>query len=318
MDIEKIYKLHDFLRGRRSVATASQMAEHLKCSERNVARYIKFMRHQLNAPLDFDGEYKGYKYSNDRYELPGLWLNADEILALTSLQKLMGDLGEGLLDQQLSTLKNRIDSLLQTKHLGNGEMNRVKLLPMLARELHQPIFQTVSSALLQRKQLNISYHARGDNTHSARTVSPQHLVHYRDNWHLDGWCHTKQALRTFALDCILSAQINETPAKGIANEVLEAHFASGYGIFAGHAEHTAIIRFTPERARWVSGERWHPQQQTEWLDDGSYQLHIPYSDPRELMMDIMRHLPDVEVIAPESLKHAIFRRLEAALQKYSK
>ena len=43
--------------------------------------------------------------------------------------------------------------------------------------------------------------------------------------------------------------------------------------------------FTAERARWVADERWHPQQEGRWLEDGRYELRIPYREARELVMD---------------------------------
>ena len=59
-----------------------------------------------------------------------------------------------------------------------------------------------------------------------------------------------------------------------------------------------MLRFTPKRARWVADEHWHPQQQGRFLEDGRYELRIPYADPRELVMDILRHGADVEVVSP--------------------
>jgi predicted DNA-binding transcriptional regulator YafY len=148
-----------------------------------------------------------------------------------------------------------------------------------------------------------------------RIVSPQRLAHYRDNWYLDAWCHSRQALRSFAVDRIRRVKVLDTPADNIPEIQLDAHFADGYGIFAGAAKHTAILRFTPQRARWVADERWHPQQQGRFLDDGAYELQIPYADSRELVMDILRHVPEVEVVAPEELRQEIRARLIAALER---
>lgn len=101
-----------------------------------------------------------------------------------------------------------------------------------------------------------------------------------------------------------------------AGKQLDAHYASSYGIFAGEPKHSAVLRFTPERARWVADEHWHPQQESLLLGDGSYELRIPYSDPRELVMDILKHGADVEVIAPETLRNAVAEYLQKALGLY--
>jgi len=68
----------------------------------------------------------------------------------------------------------------------------------------------------------------------------------------------------------------------------------------------------------VADEVWHPQQHGERLEDGSYQLKIPYRDSRELVMDILRHGPDVVVIEPKSLVEDVKKQLSEALRRYSK
>ncbi|HFQ90317.1 MAG TPA: WYL domain-containing protein, partial [Desulfobulbus sp.] len=59
-------------------------------------------------------------------------------------------------------------------------------------------------------------------------------------------------------------------------------------------------------------------QQGTFNDDGSYELALPFSDSRELVLDILRYGPDVEVLAPDSLRREIVARLTAALKKYQK
>ena len=63
-------------------------------------------------------------------------------------------------------------------------------------------------------------------------------------------------------------------------------------------------------------ERWHPEQAGQYLTDGCYELRIPYRDSRELVMDILRHGPDAEVVGPESLRDEVARRLAAALESF--
>lgn len=313
MDAAKIYRLHELLQARRAALPVAAIVEQLQCSERTVKRVFRFMRDHLRAPLEYDRETSGYRYGNQGYELPGLWFSAAEMLALLSLQKLLAELGVGLLANQLAPLKNRIESILHSEQLSEECSKRIRLLPMAARAPNLAHFQVVAGALLQRQRLEIIYLDRSANSLSERVVSPQRLVHYRDNWHLDAWCHERRALRNFAMDRVQSAKALKTRALDIAEAKLQAHFAPGYGIFAGAAKHTAVLRFSPVRSRWVADETWHPQQQSRWLTTGQYELRFPYSDPRELVMDILRHIPEVEVVSPTSLRAEILTRLQAGL-----
>ncbi|MBI2227431.1 MAG: WYL domain-containing protein [Betaproteobacteria bacterium] len=66
-------------------------------------------------------------------------------------------------------------------------------------------------------------------------------------------------------------------------------------------------RLTAEHPRWVADEWWQPRQVGQFLTDGSYELRIPYRDERELVMDILKYGPDVEVVGPESLRKQVGR-----------
>ena len=79
----------------------------------------------------------------------------------------------------------------------------------------------------------------------------------------------------------------------------------------------AVLRFSPQAAAWISREEWHPAQQGRWLDDGSWELSLPYVDETELVMDLLRQGEQVRVLAPASLRDAVQRRLAAALAIYT-
>ena len=66
-----------------------------------------------------------------------------------------------------------------------------------------------------------------------RVISPLQLVHYRENWVLDAWCHLRNELRSFGLEAIEDVQIAQELATEVSQEDMREHFQSGYGIFAG-------------------------------------------------------------------------------------
>ena len=47
-----------------------------------------------------------------------------------------------------------------------------------------------------------------------------------------------------------------------------------------------------------------------------YELRVPYSDPRELVMDILKYGADVEVVAPAELRREAVQRLLTAVSAY--
>ncbi len=314
---DRIFELNRILQNARYPVSRKKLEAELECSRATVKRIIEDMRLYLNAPIKYDHAQNGYYYDQregEMYELPGLWFNASELLALLSMQELLAGVQPGLLDSHLNPLRKRIDALLGQQHAGEIA-RRIRILQIASRPAGEH-FQTLAGAVANRRRLQLEYYKRGSDEVSEREVSPQRLVHYRDNWYLDAWCHLRRGLRTFALDAIRTARLLDTPGKEVPDATLDEHYASAYGIFSGPAKHTAVLRFSPERARWVASEHWHSDQQGHFLDDGRYELRIPYHDPRELIMDILKYGPDVEVASPTSLRNAVKERLRAALDHY--
>jgi proteasome accessory factor C len=318
---DRIYKIHGILSGRRTPVSRADLARSLELrAQSSVYRLIREMKDYLRAPIEWSEEHHGYYYRQDPqegpYELPGLWFNTRELQALLVFDRLFETLEPGLLGEHLAPLTRRVGELLEHKRLGLTEAaRRVRVIGAAARPAGE-WFQILAGAMLQRRRLRLRYHARGRNEISERTVCPQRLVHYRDNWYLDAWCHMRKDLRSFAVDRVRHAAELPDAARDMPEDELDGHLESAYGIFSGKANKTAVLRFSAERARWVADERWHPKQIGQFLTDGSYELRIPYRDDRELLMDVMRHGPEVEVVAPDTLRAAIAAQLKSALARY--
>ena len=317
--LDDLYRLHRLLDGRRSTISRQTLIEKLEISRSKLTRLIADLRNQLGAPLIFDSEHSGYRYdtADGHHSLPGLWFTSVELYSLITLDHLLQSLQPGLLDSALAPIRSRIDALLKTEHLGSGEAHkRIRILAMAARTKDANHFQEIAGAVLQRNRLIIQYYNRDLGQTSEREISPQRLTHYRDNWYLDAWCHQKKGLRIFAVECIRKAITLDKPAKTLPDTTLNRQLSSAYGIFAGQPVATAVLRFTAHRARWVADEIWYPEQQSYWLEDGHYELCIPYSNDKELIMDILKYGADVEVIAPDALKEAVKIQLDQARSQY--
>ncbi len=320
-NLQRIYQLHRILASHRQPVSHQHLEEQMECSRATATRAINALRLYFNAPLEYDRERNGYYYDareNGVFELPGVWFDAHELYALLTAQQLLVHIQPGLLGAQLKPVKDRLEKILAAQHTGNPQItaNRIRILSMMGRQAELKHFQSAASAVLQRRQLSITYHSRSHDQQTDRTVSPQRLTHYRDNWYLDAWCHRREALRSFAVERIVVSTLLDTAVREIPEAELDAHFAASYGIFAGEARQTAVLHFTAERARWVADEQWHPQQEGKFLSDGSYELRIPYADETELVMDILKHGAAVEVIAPEALRQIILLNLQQAQEHY--
>ncbi|MFT5390888.1 MAG: putative DNA-binding transcriptional regulator YafY [Gammaproteobacteria bacterium] len=321
---ERFYKIDRLLNERR-VVPIGRFLEELGVSRATFKRDLEYMRDRLHAPIEWDANVRGYRFGNPGvapdaehpYALPGLWFNASEIHALLTMRALLENLQPGLLGPHIEPLLARIRTVLDSAGHELGEVERrIHILPAAARSMNLTDFETICTALLSRRSLRILHYSRERDEETERTVSPQRLVHYRDNWYLDAWCHLREGLRSFAIDSIRTARPIEGAVRAVSDKALNAHLGSGYGIFSGRQTHVAKLAFSAVRARWVSNETWHPHQQGTFCADGRYELSVPFSDHRELLMDILRHGPDVEVLSPPALREAVQTALRAALSQY--
>ena len=320
---ERILTLHRTLKAARFPVPLARLRELLECSRATLYRDIAFLRDALGAPIENAGEDQAaWRYEADegeRFELPGLWLSSDELAALMALHELISRSDPGVLAGALAPIKTRIEKLLgEHSQQPAPPLERIRVIASGQRRLDQQVFRAVAGAVLGRRKLRFDYRARTSDSDTARVVSPQRLTHYRDNWYLDAWDDSREALRSFAVDRIRAVKMLDKAADDVPMQDLDAVLASSYGIFSGAPKAWATIRFTEHAARWVADEHWHSQQEGKRLPDGGYELKLPYSNSRELLMDVLKYGPDAEIIAPVSLREEMRILLQLAIGTYDK
>jgi predicted DNA-binding transcriptional regulator YafY len=317
--LERFYKIDQLLNAQKAVPFSVLMKE-LGVSRASVKRDLEYMRERFNAPIEYDREANGYRFgaprSGPRYELPGLWFNAGEAYALLSMHTLLAELQPGLLEPHVGPLQERLRALLGGEPAWKDIEKRIRVFQPGRRVSREEFFGVVATAVLRRQRLWIRHYNRKDDRETEREISPQRLVHYRDNWYVDAYCHLREDLRSFAVDAIRAAELREARAQEVPAPELDAHLGAGYGIFAGREVEWAKLRFTAQAARWVAAQEWHPKQRSHAEADGSYLLEIPYAHEQELLMEILKFGADVEVLAPASLRSRVADALRRAASRY--
>ncbi|GAB6060961.1 helix-turn-helix transcriptional regulator [Desulfonatronum parangueonense] len=276
------------------------------------------MRDHLGAPIVYDRAEGGYCYdtSAGNFELPGFWFNESELHAVLAAIQFLEATQPGLLRQPLRELLRRLRRAVQDMGVNVNDLSsRILLHPMRHRPVRPPVFEALASGLLGTRKIRLVYHGPDKQAPSPRVIHPFRLLRYRDAWYLLAHCDRADDRRTFALDRIVEAQVLPEQADMPDNTILDALMRDSFGIFLRNPNRTATLRFTGQAARWVESEIWHPDQKGIRRDNG-YELDVPYGDQRELIMEILRYLPDVEVLAPEELRLAVRERILAAAEKY--
>ena len=310
--VHRLYKINELLaNGNRR--TRDELMEALDISRATLKRDLRHLRDSLNAPIEWDKESQGYYLDQTqavgpKYQLPGLWLNQQELLALATMQQLLESMdSNGVVAEQLKPFMDQVNLRLGHEKGEAGELaKRVTVVSTTSRCNDQVHIEVIGTALVKRNKLKIVYQARGSSQAlSERTISPQRLIHYRTNWYVGAWCHKSKGIRTFSLDAIESCIELEIPAKTLADDKLAEYYDKSYGIFGGESRRWAVLRFNVKAARYVEQEVWHQDQLYRWDKSGPayfYELKVPYTHSQELIMDVLRHGADVEVVGPAALR----------------
>lgn len=320
--LERLYRFDRLLRTRPAISR-QELEQTFEVSRATFRRDLEYLRDRLGYPIVYDAQLGGYRLEpgaggEATVQLPGVWFSSGELHSLLALVEVLREADPGVLDRVVEAVRHRTLSLLGRKSERDYDIaRRIRVLSLGHRPVSPAIFEAVTTALFERRRLRITYALRSNGGVKEREISPQRLVRFRDNWFLDAWCHDRNGLRVLAVDAIERAAVLAVTAREAPVEVLNEVLGSRYGLASRRQQNVAELRFAPRVARWIANERWHEAQQGSLLADGSYLLSIPYHSVDELLTDVLRYGPDVEVLAPQPLRLSVITRLRAALACYS-
>ena len=317
---ERLQELISILCRTREVRSLSSLCDEMDASQATIKRLIGFLRDQRGLDIRYDREQNGYRLErspDDPNTAMLLGLSGREISALLEAEAVLEQIPPGFMRDETEAARARL-SKVRRQAFGKGELKeRVRLKMSQLRTTSADSFATVLAALRSRRRLEFVYRSRSRDEEKARSASPLRLTFYRSNWYLAAWCHEREELRVFSVDRIarprcMSETVYDPPSDHVAAEL-----DSSYGIFTGKADKVAVLRFNDLAARWVAEEEWHPGVKSEPQTDGGVILRIPYKHETELVMDILRHGPNVEVLGPASLRQSVAEVLKRAVSQYS-
>jgi len=297
---------------------ASKLGEHFEIAPKTAQSSIDHFRDRLLAPLEYDQSHKGYYYTDPTFQLPIIKISEEELLALLISRKLITEASAGSLADELGSVSKRLSSLLAANLPGRARPEDAFSFRWKNISPTDPqTFKTVTSALLQGKLLSFCYYSPSSSDCTMRTVEPHHMVNYMGNWHLIAFCHLRKDWRDFVLGRMSICSVEGTAFQIREKEEWQPYLQNTFGIFQNKKSFNVVLRFTPERSRWIKGEMWHEAQTEIVQEDGSLVRTIPASHEVEIMMEILKHGSQVEVLEPGWLREKVVREMNDAVGNYS-
>ena len=298
---------------------ATGLAGKFECSVKTAQRSINYFRERLMAPLEYDRSKRGYYLDDPSFELPLMWLSDAELLALLISKKLLTDASAGRLDEDLGRVTEKLGRLITESIPAAIPPERIFSFHWTEFSPAAPeIFNPVTGALINSKLLTFEYYSPANHERTRRTVEPHHLMNYMGNWHLLAWCRLRKAWRDFHLSRMKNCEVESGGFSPRPESEWKSNLVDSFGIFQGENVYHVVLRFSPLRARWVREQRWHPDQVLKELPDDSITLTVPVAHKIEIMMEILKHGSEVEVLEPGWLREEIRREIEKMKEIYEK
>ncbi|NLE23009.1 MAG: WYL domain-containing protein [Actinobacteria bacterium] len=250
---------------------------------------------------------EAYSLPADAYYLEPVALDGDELAALAACLAVLEDrfaYSQPLRLALLSLAQGRPELVTE------AEAPPLTVLP----EAHGPVaaLPKLQAAVAERKTVTFSYYAITTDTESERIVDPYGLQLVAGEWYLIGWCHLREAVRTFRLSRIRSQVRFHTrrphdfsPPDDFDLDAYRDRPAWQLAEPRGSAR----VRVSPAMAWWVEAH-WAHCGRVDHEDDGSIVYETPYADARPLLGWVLGLADEAELVEPAELRAQLRAQLD--------
>lgn len=286
---------------------AAVIAEEYEVAQRTILRDIEYMRDMLGAPIEYDNSRRGYFYLEKTFFLPALDMSESDFFAICITEQALKQYENTPLYEKLSAIFNRLREYLPESIRVNTTWidTEYTFMHESFTRIDPDVWENVSSALRQKKQIDILHRKAGAQEDVRRLVDPYHIVNYRGEWYLVGFCHKRQSVVRFAMSRIHGSKIQGTGYDIPADFNFRSFMGSSFGIMTEDSEHMVKIRFSRELAPYVTERQWNPGQEIRQGAKGSVTLIFRTNSLFEVKRWVLSWGGGAEVLAPALLRNMI-------------
>ena len=167
------------------------------------------------------------------------------------------------------------------------------------------IARVVSTAITERKLLDIEHYKENEDEFTRRTIEAYQLLNGTEGWYVHSFEPAKNATRSFRLDRIRSATVLDEPFE--PRDGVEPDVRGWPTTGEVPTSETARVWVSPDRARWAREGR----RVVEDLTDGAVIIELPFGGHDYLAREILKEAGDAAVLEPDGAREAVLAAAEA-------
>lgn len=286
---------------RRSNQKASELAAALGVSVRTLHRYMG-MLDEMGIPIYSErGPYGGFSLVRG-YKMPPLIFSPQEATAIYLGASLVEEMWGKLYQDAARAVLAKLDNVLPDEQRQEVAWARRTLhtTGLHRADLAQitPSLEKLRNAIRDTNRIEMVYHGRGKSQPQTRQVDPYALVHRWGWWYMVGFCHLRQAVRSFRVDRILELALLDERFPSPADFNLQEYLAAKP---VAQPQVRIRLRFTPEGAVLATDNRtlW---ENLEAQPDGSVIVETIVPDLTWAASLVLSYGPLVVALEPQELR----------------
>ncbi|OWA34239.1 transcriptional regulator [Saccharibacillus sp. O16] len=175
----------------------------------------------------------------------------------------------------------------------------------------QPIIQ----GILEKRTIDTVYHTQYRNETTRRPIDPYYLIPREQRFYLVGYCHLKQAIRTFRVSRFHEIELSDNNFdRGDFN--IRQYLKNTWSIERGEKNIRFKVRFSPNVARYIKEEELFVHPWMKDLPDGSLLFEVTVNNEKEFLKWIQQYGPDAEILEPVAVRERMKDQLARWMELY--
>ncbi len=288
--VARLIKIVTLVRSRRDGERLGRaaLAQACDCVPRTITRDLGLLW-QAGIPIEYDPGRRTYLLPATGWVYPVAALTPEDALALALAQGLLRAPGVPQQAALAAGLEKTTAGFPPALKRLFAEAAQAILPAALPRDYSDAPLEALLAAAGARQSVEIDYESRSGGTRAWRPVDA-YAVEAREGlfWELHGWCHRREAIRTFALDQVRGVRpTGETfPVRAAAWEEFTRTRAA-FGLRGGPSVSVDVL-FLPPVAGYTRSRRWPEGLALTALPDGAARLSGSAQGVDGLVTELLR------------------------------
>lgn len=317
--IERLMNLVLLIRNRPGIKVY-ELARIFEICERTIYRDFKTLALAGFPVFSLPGKKGGY-FINKECFLPPLRFTCEEAASILIAAKVFLKQKGFPFQDYIHLALNKIEGILENENKNYVQKINKKISISLGKlkdyQDYSGTFGKLNQAILEKRQIEITYYTITRNKLTKRTLDPFHLMFKGGFWYLIAFCHWRNEIKIFRIDRIQEILLTDNTFHVSSEFSLSSYMGKSWKVFRGDGKPQRIeIKIFPPASRWVREEMRHPTQKITPLEDETILFTAELTSFIEIKKWILEMGSCAQVLKPEELKKEIIEEIEGMKARY--